>query len=156
MSDLDLLDLHGWQTLARSTVGEGDLEVQAEPVCKQIACPHRGTVRELVKFGFKLRTIHDIPHGDLPRVLGLDEVYIGKHARAVMTNVEAGTVVYLLEDRKDRFLANCIHDRGNARAAFQIVVTDMSTTARVAREGLLLPRPPQNRTRQSLVIRLKP
>ena len=63
MDDLDFLDLEGWKTVSKRTVGENDIEVTAEPRDKRTVCPHCGMVGRLVKLGYTAPEIHDVPRG---------------------------------------------------------------------------------------------
>ena len=60
----------------------------------------------------------------LPRVLGIDELYLNKTFRCVLTNIEQGTIIDILESRQSNVIYNRLaHMEG--RENVQIVCQDM-------------------------------
>jgi transposase len=83
---------------------------------------HEKTVRRI--FHTYIQELDQATHIATPRVMGMDELHIIHQARGVITNIEAGTVVELLRDRKKqtviRYLSNL-----ESRNRIEVICIDM-------------------------------
>jgi transposase len=83
---------------------------------------HEKTVRRI--FHTHVQGLDQTMHIATPRIMGMDELHVIHQARGVITNIEAGTVVELLRDRKKqtviRYLSNLDH-----RNRIEVVCMDM-------------------------------
>ena len=65
-------------------------------------------------------------HVEVPRVLGLDEIHMGKVYHAILVNIEQRTILDLLKDREKTTLQYWFYERlGPSRSKIEIVTTDM-------------------------------
>lgn len=83
---------------------------------------HEKTIRRV--FHDYVETLERSTHFATPRIMGMDELHVIHQARGIITNIEAGTAVEFLPDRKEqtirRYLSNLEH-----RETIEIVCIDM-------------------------------
>ncbi|EPQ8793734.1 transposase family protein, partial [Pseudomonas aeruginosa] len=81
-----------------------------------------GTVRGVIKAYCKVKEYGYRP--TLPRILGIDELYLNRQFRCVLTDIERGTIIDILESRQFDVLYNYLANM-RGRDNVQIVCQDM-------------------------------
>lgn len=81
-----------------------------------------GTVRGVIKEYCKVKEYSYRP--TLPRILGIDELYLNRQFRCVLTDIERGTIIDILESRQFDVLYNHLANM-RGRDNVQIVCQDM-------------------------------
>jgi transposase len=78
-----------------------------------------------------VRELEDDSKKDLPRVLGIDEIYFGKKAYTILVDIESGKAVDLLDGRSAESVRQRFKEASNC-AAVEYVTQDFSQSYRAA------------------------
>ncbi len=93
------------------------------------ACQDRKTVHGILFDA--IRELEGDGRNDLPRVLGIDEIYFGKKTYTILVDIESGKAVDLLDGRSAESVRKRFKEASNC-AAVEYVTQDFSQSYRAA------------------------